>query len=111
MRPRCPVHDEQMQVVEIVLLDEEVDDSAQDHLEAGLGVQAAQQIGQAGSRVFVTLHVLVPGSWTVQVGHDWSERIEADIRLALPHAHVTTHLEPIEDPLSMIDKDLDRPAG
>jgi cation diffusion facilitator family transporter len=65
---------------------------------------------QAGSRAFVTLHVLVPGSWTVQVGHDWSERIEADIRLALPHAHVTTHLEPIEDPVSMADRELDRPA-
>ena len=65
---------------------------------------------QAGSRVFVTLHVLVPGSWTVQVGHDWSERIEADIRLALPHAHVTTHLEPIEDPVSMADRELDRSA-
>lgn len=66
---------------------------------------------QAGSRTFVTLHVLVPGQWTVQQGHDWAERIEADIRAALPHAHVTTHLEPIEDPLSMVDKDLDRPAG
>jgi cation diffusion facilitator family transporter len=66
---------------------------------------------QAGSRTFVTLHVLVPGEWTVKQGHDWAERIEADIRAALPHAHVTTHLEPIEDPLSMIDKDLDRPAG
>jgi cation diffusion facilitator family transporter len=66
---------------------------------------------QAGSRVFVTLHVLVPGSWTVQHGHDWSERIEADIRRALPHAHVTTHLEPIEDPISMVDQDLDRPAA
>ncbi len=65
---------------------------------------------QAGSRAFVTLHVLVPGSWTVQVGHDWSERIEADIRLALPHAHVTTHLEPIEDPVSMVDQELDRSA-
>jgi cation diffusion facilitator family transporter len=64
---------------------------------------------QAGSRVFVTLHVLVPGQWSVQQGHDWAERIEADIRLALPHAHVTTHLEPIEDPLSMIDQELDRP--
>jgi cation diffusion facilitator family transporter len=63
---------------------------------------------QAGSRVFVTLHVLVPGSWTVQHGHDWSERIEADIRNALPHAHVTTHLEPIEDPVSMVDQKLDR---
>jgi cation diffusion facilitator family transporter len=65
---------------------------------------------QAGSRVFVTLHVLVPGNWTVQHGHDWSERIEADIRLALPRAHVTTHLEPIEDPVSMVDQELDRPA-
>jgi cation diffusion facilitator family transporter len=64
---------------------------------------------QAGSRVFVTLHVLVPGLWTVQQGHDWAERIEADIRSALPHAHVTTHLEPIEDPVSMADQELDRP--
>jgi len=64
---------------------------------------------QAGSRAFVTLHVLVPGHWTVQEGHDWAERIEADIRRALPHCHVTTHLEPLEDPLSMVDQGLDRP--
>lgn len=63
---------------------------------------------QAGSRAFVTLHVLVPGQWTVQLGHDWAERIEADIRKAVPHAHVTTHLEPIEDPVSLIDQELDR---
>ena len=63
---------------------------------------------QAGRRVFVTLHVLVPGNWTVQHGHDWSERIEADIRNTLPHAHVTTHLEPVEDPVSMVDQKLDR---
>lgn len=63
---------------------------------------------QAGSRAFVTLHVLVPGQWTVQLGHEWAERIENDIRHALPHAHVTTHLEPLEDPLSMADQALDR---
>ncbi|MDK9703039.1 MAG: cation diffusion facilitator family transporter [Sulfuritalea sp.] len=63
---------------------------------------------QAGSRVFVTLHVLVPGQWTVQQGHDWAERIEADIRRILPQAHVTTHLEPLEDPVSMSDQGLDR---
>ncbi len=63
---------------------------------------------QAGTRAFVTLHVLVPGHWTVQQGHDWSERIEADIRQALPHAHVITHLEPLEDPLSLVDQGLDR---
>ena len=63
---------------------------------------------QAGNRAFVTVHVLVPGSWSVREGHDWAERIEADVRKAIPQAHVTTHLEPIEDPLSMVDQDLDR---
>ena len=66
---------------------------------------------QAGSRAFVTLHVLVPGQWTVQQGHDWAERIEAAIRRVVPHAHVTTHLEPLEDPLSMVDQGLDRPES
>jgi cation diffusion facilitator family transporter len=65
---------------------------------------------QAGTRAFVTVHLLVPGAWTVQHGHDWSERIEADIRRAVPHAHITTHLEPIEDPVSLADQDLDRRA-
>ena len=63
---------------------------------------------QAGTRAFVTLHVLVPGDWTVQKGHDWSERIEGDIRGAVPHANVTTHLEPQEDPISHADALLDR---
>ena len=64
---------------------------------------------QAGMRAFLTLHVLVPGAWTVQQAHDWSERIEADLREAVPGAHVTTHLEPYEDPVSHLDQELDRP--
>jgi len=63
---------------------------------------------QAGARAFVSLHVLVPGAWTVQEAHDWSERIEADICRLLPHVHLTTHLEPLEDPRSHADQDLDR---
>jgi len=66
---------------------------------------------QAGARTFITLHVVVPGAWTVQQGHDWSERIEADLRGALPGVHVTTHLEPKEDPVSMLDQGLDRPQN
>jgi cation diffusion facilitator family transporter len=63
---------------------------------------------QAGSRAFATIHVLVPGEWTVQKGHDLSERIEADLRLAVPRVHVTTHLEPKEDPVSLADEGLER---
>jgi cation diffusion facilitator family transporter len=63
---------------------------------------------QAGARAFATIHVLVPGDWTVQKGHDHSERIEADLRVAVPRVHVTTHLEPKEDPVSLADEGLDR---
>jgi divalent metal cation (Fe/Co/Zn/Cd) transporter len=67
---------------------------------------------QAGSRAFVTMHMLVPGAWSVQQAHDWSERLEADLRSVLPQVHVTTHVEPLEDEASHIDQHLDRgPAG
>ena len=64
---------------------------------------------QAGQRKFIALHVLMPGQWTIQEGHDRIEKIERDIR-ALFDSPVTvfTHLEPIEDPLSMNDIGIDR---
>ena len=63
----------------------------------------------AGRRRFVSMHVLAPGAWTIQRGHDLCERIEAAVREALPGAHVFTHLEPREDPVSWEDRGLDRP--
>jgi cation diffusion facilitator family transporter len=63
---------------------------------------------QAGSRAFVSLHVLVPGAWTVQHGHDVVEEVEAELRHQLPHATIFTHLEPAEDPRSFADTALDR---
>jgi cation diffusion facilitator family transporter len=63
---------------------------------------------QAGSRAFVSVHVLVPGAWTVQHGHDLVERVEEDLHARLPHATLFTHLEPVEDPKSFTDIDLDR---
>ena len=63
---------------------------------------------QAGARKFVSMHVLVPGSWTVLHGHELLERIEAKIRSALPNSSVFTHLEALEDPASWQDQGLDR---
>jgi cation diffusion facilitator family transporter len=63
---------------------------------------------QGGRLSFVSLHVLVPGSWSVQQGHDLVERIEAALRERLPHATVFTHLEPAEDPRSFDDEALER---
>lgn len=66
---------------------------------------------QSGARRFVSMHVLVPGSWTVQQGHDWLEKLEANLRERLPAATIFTHLEPIEDPCSWEDTRLERPLG
>ncbi len=66
---------------------------------------------QAAGRSFVSVHVLVPGAWTVQRGHELLEEIERDIRGALPNTVVFTHLEPVEDPASFLDGDLDREPG
>jgi len=62
----------------------------------------------AGARRFVSFHVLTPGNWTIQHGHDLCDEIELAIAQALPHTHVITHLEPIEDPISWDDQQLDR---
>jgi cation diffusion facilitator family transporter len=63
---------------------------------------------RAGAHRFVSVHVLVPPAWSVQQGHDLLERIEADIRRALPPITVLTHLEPLGDPAAMSDQDLHR---
>lgn len=63
---------------------------------------------KAGRRAFISLHVLVPGEWTVQEGHDFVEEVEEELRAAVSNATVFTHLEPIEDPASFADTGLDR---
>jgi cation diffusion facilitator family transporter len=65
---------------------------------------------QAGSRRFISFHVLVPGNWTVLKGHTTCETIELALHDAFPETTVFTHLEPLEDPSSFIDQALDRAA-
>lgn len=61
---------------------------------------------QSGPRRFIVVHVLVPGSWTVQRGHDVLERIESALRETGPGTSVTTHLEPLEDARAYTDQEL-----
>jgi len=89
---------EQIEAVEVVL---------KNYRQQGLDFHALRT-RQAGRHAFITLHVLVPGKWTVQHGHDLVEQIEADIRAVVPFSHLTTHLEPIEDPVSLVDEALER---
>lgn len=66
---------------------------------------------QSGARRFASMHILVPGSWSVQRGHQLLERIEAAVRESLENVTVFTHLESLGDKASYEDQSLDRPEG
>jgi cation diffusion facilitator family transporter len=73
------------------------------------GVQHhALRTRQAGAWRFMSVHVLVPGDWTVRRAHELAERLEEEIRCSVPRLTVLTHLEPVEDPVSWEDVKLDR---
>ena len=63
---------------------------------------------QAGARRFVSFHLLVPDDWSVARAHQLSEEIEARMRSMVPNAAIFTHIEPISDPASYEDQELDR---
>ena len=97
------------------LMDQALEDAAQDDIEQVLapfrprGAQFhAIRTRRAGQRAFISMHVLVPGDWTVQHAHDLAEEVEAALRDRLPNATVFTHVEPVEDPRSFEDTGLDR---
>jgi len=65
---------------------------------------------QSGQRKFIFVHILMPETWNIHQGHNLAEKIEEDIRMLFPGTQTTvfTHLEPIEDPKSMLDISIDR---
>jgi cation diffusion facilitator family transporter len=63
---------------------------------------------QSGAQRFVSVHIQVPGAWTVQEGHSLLEDIDRDVRATLPPISVFTHLEPLEDPRSWDDIAINR---
>jgi cation diffusion facilitator family transporter len=97
------------------LMDRALDEDEQQRIQAALarfepaGVRFhALRTRQAGRRGFVSVHILVPGAWTVQRGHDLAEDVEAAVRTELPYVTVFTHVEPVEDPRSLADQGLER---
>ncbi len=58
---------------------------------------------QSAARRFVSVHMLVPGAWTVHDAHHVAEDFEGDLRRALPDTIIQTHLEPVDDEISMHD--------
>lgn len=61
---------------------------------------------RAGTLRFVTMHVLVPGAWSVKQGHDLVDTIERELHEALPSLSIIIHIEPIEDPAAWADQAL-----
>jgi cation diffusion facilitator family transporter len=76
-----------------------------DHIEAH-----ALRTRQAGQRRFGSVHILVPGDWTVHHGHQLTEQIEREIQDAVPGIMMVTHLESLDDPRSWDDTELPQPG-
>lgn len=91
---------------ELAAIDQVLSDHRSDHISFH-----ALRTRRAGHRAFISVHVLVPGAWSVKQGHDLVELLERDLREKLSPATVFTHLEPIEDPASFRDTQLDRDEG
>ena len=73
------------------------------------GVQFhAVRTRSAGSRSFVSMHILVPGQWHIRRGHSLAEEVEMRIRARLQRIVVFTHVEPVEDPAAWEDRELER---
>lgn len=97
------------------LMDGAAPDSAHEQLQASLVKFRAQgiqfhsiQTRQAGATSFISLHVVVPGSWTVHQGHHLTTQLEDDLKLRIPRSVVYTHLESSDDPASWDDHRLEK---
>ena len=86
------------------LMDRSLEPSEQAELREALDGFAARGVRwralrtrRAGGQAWIDVVVLVPGDWTVAVGHEVADEIEAVLAARVRGATVVTHLEPIED--------------
>ena len=86
---------------------QKIRDILEAHLEEGAQYHALRT-RQSGAQRFISFHMLVPGDWTVARGHQLIDHIETDLRSALAHVTVFSHLESLEDPAAWDDSELNR---
>ncbi|PKO12871.1 MAG: cation-efflux pump [Chloroflexi bacterium HGW-Chloroflexi-10] len=55
---------------------------------------------QSGSLKIISMHVLVPGKWTVDQGHKFVTQVENEISKTIENSVIFTHLESLTDPAS-----------
>jgi cation diffusion facilitator family transporter len=63
---------------------------------------------QAAARKFMVVHLLVPGNWSVHKSHSLAEQFENRVGETIANTNIVTHIEPIDDPISMKDANIDR---
>jgi cation diffusion facilitator family transporter len=85
----------------------QITDTLEKHAPNGVHYHALRT-RQSGAQRFMTVHIQVPGSWSVQKGHALLEEIEQDLYQRLRPISILTHLEPLEDPRSWQDIELNR---
>ena len=61
------------------------------------------QSRESGKDRFMSVHMLVPGAWSVQEAHDRVEDVEQELKATVGDLEVMTHLEPSEDPRAYDD--------
>ncbi len=76
-----------------------IEKAIQESLVPGVEIHALRTRQSAASK-FISMHVLVPGDWTVTHGHEVVTVIEGNISSSLPGSVILTHLEPVNTPTS-----------
>jgi cation diffusion facilitator family transporter len=95
------------------LMDRALDDGTEEAIRGAIEQEIGPRMAyhalrtrQAGARVFVDFHLLVPGNQTVQDAHNLTNQIEQAVESVLPYAETTVHIEPITDPTAWEDHPL-----
>jgi cation diffusion facilitator family transporter len=83
------------------LMDRSLEEPEQARLREALDALAPRRVGwrrlrtrRSGAQAWIDVVVLVPGDWSVEVGHAIADEVEATLGEIVPNATIVTHLEP-----------------